>query len=302
MTTIAGPLTAPRPRGAGGWARVADYASLARPRILPLVLLTAPPALGLGREWPDPVTAGAALAGTALVAAGAAALNAWYERDLDARMSRTRDRALAAGRLDARRALAFGLALVGLGLASLWSCSALGAALGLAAVLHYVVVYTAWLKPRSPTAVVVGAATGASAPLIAAAAAHGTVPAWSLVLFAIVFLWQPPHFWAIALYRRDEYAAAGFPLLPSEAGAHATRRRMLGYAAALVPVTLLPCLAAEVGLAYGATAIGAGALFLGSIARAVRDRCDASDRRVFRVSLVYLALVFAALNADLALG
>jgi protoheme IX farnesyltransferase len=258
-------------------------------------------AMGDG-AWPDPVAFLHALAGTALVGAGCGALNAWYERERDAWMARTRDRPLPAGRLSPQRALAFGLAISGLGL---WTLALAGGwlptAIGLAALLHYLLVYTVWLKPRSPNAVVVGGVAGAIAPVIADAAVHQSVGLWGLVLFAIVFVWQPPHFWAIALYRKEEYAAAGFPMMPSVVGERGTRRRMLGWAIALIPVTLLPWLGGALGPVYACIALAGGAAFVAAIVSAIRVATRAADRRVFTVSLFYLAALLAAMLVELAL-
>ena len=276
-----------------------DYVELTRPKILLLVLLTVPPALALGSGWPDPITVVGVLFGTTLVAAGCGALNAWYERDRDARMIRTRDRPLPTGRLSPPRALAFGLAVSAAGLLALLAVGGpLPALIGALALVHYVVVYTAWLKPRSPQAVVVGGFSGAIAPLIADAARDGRIGFWGLALFAIIFVWQPPHFWAIALYRSREYAAAGFPTLPAVSGDRATRRQMLGWALALVPVTLIPWLLGGLGSLYAGVALVGGAAFVGSILRAMRHANDAADRRVFVVSIAYLAILFTAILAE----
>ena len=277
------------------------YLSLTRPRVLPLVLLTAPPAMMLEGAWPGPGTAAAILLATALLAGGASVLNAWYERDPDARMERTRDRALPARRVSPAGALVFGLLLSALGLVVAGAAGGrLPFAIGLAALLHYLLVYTVWLKPRTPLAVIVGGVTGAIAPLIAGAAATGEVGLWSLGLFAIVFVWQPPHFWAIALYRRDDSARGGFPMLPAAIGAPATRRRQLAWALALIPVTLIPWLSAPLGGAYLATALAGGAFFCLSITRAMRLDSDPADRAVFSASLLYLTALFAVMTAELA--
>lgn len=289
------------PQSAG---RLGDYVALTRPRVLLLVLLTAPPALALGPGgWPDPALALGVLLATALVGGGCGALNAWYERDRDARMARTSSRPLPAGRLSSARALAFGLAISTLGLLGLLAFGGwLAASIGALALLHYLFVYTAWLKPRSPQAVVVGGVSGAIAPVIADASVDGAVGAWGLLLFAIVFLWQPAHFWAIALYRKEDYRAAGFPMLPLVAGDRATRQQMLGYALVLMPVTLLPWLAGVLGGLYACVALAGGALFVMTLVRSMRARTREADRRVFLVSIAYLATLFAAMLVELAVG
>jgi protoheme IX farnesyltransferase len=291
------------PRLAEALTRVRSYYALTRPGVLSLVLLTGPPALALGSEgWPDAGTLLAVLVGTALIGAGCSALNAWYERDLDARMDRTRDRPLPAGHLTPNQALRFGVLISALGLFMLYRIGGwLPATLGAATLLHYIAVYTVWLKRRSTHHTVVGAAAGASAPLIADAAIDGRLGPWGLVLFAIVFLWQPPHVWAIALFREREYAAACVPMLPATIGAARTRWRMLAFALFLVPVTLLPWLGGVLGPAYAVTAMAAGTFFIVRILQAIRDDSASRDRRVFTASLLYLTVLFAVMLGELVL-
>jgi protoheme IX farnesyltransferase len=280
-----------------------DYAALTRPRVLALVLLTAPPALVLPRDhWPAPALCIGVMLGTALIGAGCGALNAWLEREVDAHMLRTCDRPLPAGRLEPHRALLFGLAISLGGLLCLHAVGGwLPTLIGGATLFHYVVVYTVWLKPRSPQNIVIGGAAGAAAPLIADAAVDGRLGVFGVVLFAIVFLWTPPHFWAIALYRKREYAAAGIPMMPSVVGDGATRWRMLLYALVLIPTSLFPWLLGALSGAYAAMALILGTCFVVSIVRAIRARCNREDRRVFVVSLVYLAGLFAAMLVELPL-
>jgi protoheme IX farnesyltransferase len=279
------------------------YLALTKPRILPMVIVTALPVLLLATGGPPPP--GAALAilfGIVLAAAAANTLNMYVERDRDALMVRTRNRPLPAAQIAPRAALCFGLALAALGTLLLWRVGGpLAAALGVASILFYVFVYTIWLKPRSVYNAVIGGAAGAAAPLIADAAVNGSVGLPGLLLFAIVFFWQPPHVWAIALYRRDDYAAAGIPMLPAVIGAERTRRRMVVYTIGLVIVTLLPGVLGLLGPLYLAAAGVLGAWFLWSGIRLVRERSDAAARGVFRTSLLYLALLYAAMLADLLL-
>jgi len=283
------------------WARAQDYVALTRPRVLSLVLFTAPPAMVLGRDvWPSFGTLLGVLVGAALVGGGCGAINAWWEMDRDRQMLRTQDRPLPTGRLQPAQALTFGLVVSGLGLGSLYLAGGWPPLLiGLLTLAHYIFIYTLWLKPRSPQNIVIGGAAGAASPLIADAAASGEIGVYSLMLFAIVFFWTPPHFWAIALYRKDEYAAAGFPMMPNVVGNEATRRRMLVYAIGLVPVTLLPWFWGGLGPFYAATAVGAGALFIASILRAMRVRDPRQDRKVFAVSIVYLSAIFAEMLLEL---
>ncbi len=300
-------LTDTADRASAGLGRLASLArdciALTRPRVLTLVLLTAPAGLALGHSgWPQAATLLGVLIGTALVGGGCGALNAWYERDRDALMQRTLERPLPAGRLTPHQALGFGLLLSALGLLALLGTGGwLAASIGGLTLVYYLCVYTIWLKPRTAQAIVVGGAAGAIAPVIADAAVHGTIGLWSLLLFAIIFLWQPPHFWAIALYRRHEYAAAGFPVLPNAAGERATRRWMLGYALVLIPVTLLPWLYGVLGSAYAVTALLGGAAFVWRIVQAAQRETDAADRRVCGASVIYLTALFGVMLAELAL-
>jgi protoheme IX farnesyltransferase len=291
-------MSAAQLQASAQWKR---YLALTKPRILPMVLVTALPVLGLATGAPpSPVFALGVLLGIALAAAAANTLNMYVERDRDALMARTRLRPLPAAELAPRSALAFGLVLSVAGTAVLFAVGGpLAGALGVASILFYVFVYTIWLKPRSVYNAVIGGAAGAAAPLIADAAVNGSVGLPGLLLFAIVFFWQPPHVWAIALYRRDDYAAAGIPMLPAVIGEERTRRRMLVYSVGLVVVTLLPGLLGLLGPLYLAAAGALGAWFLWSGVRLVRERSDAAARRVFRSSLVYLALLYAAMLADL---
>jgi protoheme IX farnesyltransferase len=280
------------------WKR---YLALTKPRILPMVIVTALPVLLLAAGGPPPASvAFGILFGIVLVAAAANTLNMYVERDRDALMERTRERPLPAAELAPRAALVFGLVLSVLGTLLLAHVGgAASAALGVASILFYVFVYTIWLKPRSVYNAVIGGAAGAAAPLIADAAVNGSVGLPGLLLFAIVFFWQPPHVWAIALYRRDDYAAAGIPMLPAVVGAEKTRRRMVAYTVGLVLVTLLPSALGLLGPLYGVAAVGLGGWFLWACVRLVRERTDDAARGVFRVSLAYLALLYAAMLIDL---
>jgi protoheme IX farnesyltransferase len=277
------------------------YADLTKPRLLPLVLFTGLPVLGMAASgFPAPGFAALTLLGIALAAASANTLNAYLERAKDALMERTKDRPLPAGRIAPRAALVFGLLL---GLAStglLWGVAGRAAAgLGVASILYYVFVYTVWAKPRSAWSAVIGGAAGAAAPLIADAAANGSVGTAGLALFAIVFFWQPPHVWAIALYRKSDYERAGIPMLPSVIGDEATRWRMLWCTLGLVPVSLAPVALGLLGLPYLAVALGMNAWFIASVLRLVRARTPEAARATFHVSLAYLFSLFVAMNAEL---
>jgi protoheme IX farnesyltransferase len=279
-----------------------DYAALTKPRLLPLVLVTGLPVLGLA-GWPGTASAAWLLVGIALAAAAANVLNCYVERDRDALMERTRARPLPAAKLAPGAALRFG---VGMAVASGALLLAVGgpvaAALGCASILYYVFVYTVWLKPRSAWNAVVGGAAGAAAPLIADAALNGTVTAAGACLFAIVFFWQPPHVWAIALYRKRDYESAGIPMLPSVVGDEAARRHTLLATLGFVPVTLAPVAFGLFGGIYLGAALALDSWFLIDAIRLVRERCDAAARRLFRTSLAILAGLFVAMLVELSLA
>ncbi len=279
------------------------YAALTKPRILLLVIFTGLPVMAMAADgWPGSGFVAVTLLGIALAAGAANTLNCYIERDLDALMERTRDRPLPAERLEPRAALLFGLALAVISTGLLYAVAGgVAAALGVASILFYVFVYTIWLKPRSAWNAVVGGAAGAAAPLIADVAVHGHIGAAGLTLFAIVFIWQPPHVWAIALYRKTDYAAAGVPMLPNVIGDQPTRWRMLLYTLGLVPVTLAPVALGLLGSVYLAVALGMNAWFVWSAVRVLRERSDRAARRMFRVSLIYLFSLFLAMNAELLL-
>jgi len=279
------------------------YLGLTKPRILILVIFTGLPVLWMAAGGaPSPWISAAILGGTALAAAAANTLNCYIERDRDKLMERTRNRPLPAAEVRPLSALLFGLVLAGLATAILYVAGgALAAGLGVASILFYVFVYTVWLKPRSSWNAVVGGAAGAAAPLIADAAVNGHVGPAGWLLFLIIFFWQPPHVWAIALFRKDDYAKAGIPMLPNVIGDEATRWRMLWYTLALVPVTLAPLPLGLLGPVYGAAAVGLGAWFVWHAVRVLRERDDAAARRMFHVSLLYLFALFGAMLIDLAL-
>jgi protoheme IX farnesyltransferase len=279
------------------------YLALTKPRILPLVLFTGLPVMSMAAGgWPEPGFACATLLGIALAAAAANALNCYIERDIDARMERTRNRPLPSRQIRARSALVFGLILALLATGLLYAAAgATAAALGVASILFYVFVYTVWLKPRSPLNAVIGGAAGAAAPLIADAAVSGSVGAAGWLLFAIIFFWQPPHVWAIALFRKADYARAGIPMLPNVVGDQPTRWHMLWCTLALVPATLAPVSLELLGAPYLVAALGLNAWFVWHVVRVLRERSEAAARRAFRVSLIYLFALFLAMLVDRAL-
>jgi protoheme IX farnesyltransferase len=252
--------------------------------------------------WPEPGFMALTLLGIAMAAGAANTFNCYIERDLDALMERTAQRPLPAQAISPPAALAFGLTLSVLSTALLQAIAGpVAAALGVASILFYVFVYTVWLKPRSSWNAVIGGAAGAAAPLIADAAVNGTVGTAGWLLFAIIFFWQPPHVWAIALFRKEDYARAGIPMLPNVIGDEPTRRRMLLYALALVPFTLAPTPLGLLGNFYLACAVALDAWFLWHVVRVMRERTDEAARRTFHVSLAYLFALFLAMLVDCAL-
>jgi protoheme IX farnesyltransferase len=281
---------------------VRNYVDLTKPRLLPMVLFTGLPVMGMAAGgWPPFGFVVATLLGIALAASSANTLNAYIERDLDALMERTRERPLPAGRIAPGAALGFGLALGVGSTVLLYRLAGLPAAgVCVASILFYVFVYTIWLKPRSAWNAVIGGAAGAAAPLIADVAVNGSIGPAGLLLFGVVFFWQPPHVWAIALYRKADYEAAAIPMLPSVIGDHATRWRMLWYTIGLVPVTLAPVALGLLGWVYGTVALAMNVWFVWAAVRVLREQDDASAQAMFRVSLGYLFALFLAMLADLA--
>ncbi|MBJ20157.1 MAG: protoheme IX farnesyltransferase [bacterium] len=278
-----------------------NYLDLTKPRLLPMVLFTGLPVLGMAAGgWPNATFSVLVMTGIALAAASANTLNAYIEREQDALMERTKTRPLPAGLIEPRSALLFGLALGVISTLLLYGVSGAAAALvGLASILFYVFVYTLWLKPRSIWNAVIGGAAGAAAPLIADAAVNGSVGIAGWTLFAIVFFWQPPHVWAIALYRKDDYRAAGIPMPPEVIGDEATRKRVVWYTAGLLPVTVAPYFLGLAGPIYFVVAAGMGVWFLYRAWRLFEERTEEAAQGVFRVSLVFLSAVFLALLVDL---
>jgi heme o synthase len=281
-------------------AGVGDYIELMKPRVMSLVVFTALVGLVLAPVPMHPVMAFTALLCIAVGAGAAGALNMWYDADIDARMVRTAARPIPAGRLARGEALAFGLTLAGFSVVVLGLLVNVFAALLLAVTIgFYVGIYTVWLKRLTPQNIVIGGAAGALPPVIGWAAATGGVAIEPMVLFLIVFLWTPPHFWALSLYRADDYARAGVPMLPVVAGATETRRQILRYTLVLAPVGVAPWLLGYAGAVYGTTAVLAGGAM---VALAIRVRGEArghtAGKQMFGFSILYLFLLFAMLLVD----
>jgi protoheme IX farnesyltransferase len=282
-------------------SRTGDFVALMKPRVMALAVFTALVAFMVAPGKLDPLCATLAMLAIAAGAGAAGMLNMWRDADIDALMSRTAGRPIPSGRIAPVEALGSGLMLAGGAVAVLaMVANALAAGLLAFTIFFYVVVYTAWLKRRTPQNIVIGGAAGALPPVIGWTAATGGVGLEPAALFLIIFLWTPPHFWALALNRADEYARAGVPMLPVVAGRAATTQQILIYALLLVPTSLLPCALGFAGPLYGAIAVVTGTVF---ILRALRlKRSRETDRgathRLFMFSISYLFLLFAALLAD----
>jgi heme o synthase len=292
---LAAAVRLPAPPAAG----VADYVEILKPRVMSLVVFTGLVGLVLAPGHLHPVLAGVAVLCIAIGAGASGAINMWYERDIDGMMRRTADRPLPAGRMIPGEALGFGAVLgVGsvlmMGLAVNWVAAELLAL----TIGFYVFIYTIWLKRRTPQNIVIGGAAGAFPPMIGWAAVTGDVGWGAIALFAIIFFWTPPHFWALSLYRAGDYATAGVPMLPVVAGPRETKRQMLLYTLVLWPVSLTPWFLGVSGVLYAALALLLSVVFTGSAIRVWRDESDRSARRMFAFSLLYLFLIFSLLLAD----
>jgi protoheme IX farnesyltransferase len=283
------------------WGTWQDYVTLTKPRIMSLLLITGFCGMIAGaRGWPGTGTAVAAMAGLALACGGASALNHVLDRDIDPLMGdRTKQRPVASGRVAPSRALEFGLALSALSFVLLaTTVNVLTAVLALIGNLFYVLVYTRWLKRTTPQNIVIGGAAGAVPPLVGWAAGTGHVGVAAWLLFAIVFVWTPPHFWALALLIKDNYANAKVPMLPVVRGERETARQIVLYSFVLVAVTLTPWAWGSAGLAYVAAALALGGAFVWLAERLRRDLTPRRAALLFHYSLLYLALLFVALALD----
>ncbi|WP_260928019.1 heme o synthase [Novosphingobium sp. 9] len=284
-----------------------DLLALTKPKVISLVVFTAICGLIAAPVRIDPVLGFTAILCIALGAGGAAALNQWWEADLDAGMRRTANRPLPQGRLQRSTARDFGIGICAasvllMGLAIGW----LAAAILLVSIFYYSVIYTIWLKPRTPQNIVIGGGAGAFPPLIGWIAATGHITPMPLVLFAIIFFWTPPHFWALALFVKSDYAKVGIPMMPVVAGEKATRRHIMGYAVLLLPLSMVPWFLPHeaTGPVYGLSAMVLSLVFLAlSLRVGLRTRQGEGDRMVpekqlFAYSVIYLFLIFAALVLD----
>jgi protoheme IX farnesyltransferase len=302
MKTTAFPVL-PLQSPAWSWltTRVEDFIALMKPRVMVLAVFTGAVGLFIAPGDVDPLLGAVSVIAIAAGAAAAGVLNMWYDADIDAVMTRTARRPIPAGKVSRAEALVFGLALACIAVAVLALAINVAAAALLAfAIFFYIAIYTIWLKRRTPQNIVIGGAAGALPPVIGWAAATGTIGLEPLILFLIIFLWTPPHFWALSLTRTDDYARAGVPMLPVVGGSAKTVRQILTYSALLVPASVLPCVLGFAGAIYGATVVVSGTVFIALATRLSRSR--GADRRaahrLFVFSISYLFLLFAALLAD----
>lgn len=281
-----------------------DFFALTKPRVMSLVIFTAICGMLAAPGSIHPVLGFTAILAIAMGAGGSAVLNQWWEADIDAGMQRTANRPLPAGRMRRDDARDFGVFLSSvslflMGVAIGW----LAAALLAAAIVYYAVVYTMWLKPRTPQNIVIGGGSGAFPPLIGWIAVTGEITAMPLLLFAIIFMWTPPHFWALALFMKSDYAKVGIPMMPVVAGERSTRRQILIYTVLLAPVAVAPWLISGTSWVYGSVAVALSLLFFAlavPVGMRVRTDDDAMqpEKTLFKFSIFYLFLLFAALVVD----
>ena len=277
---------------------LSDYAELTKPKVQSLLLLTTVATMYVAGD-PSVALVLATCLGGYLSAGGAGAVNHWFDRDIDAQMARTATRPIPAGRISPRAALTFGIVLAALSFAWLTATvNVLSAALAFSGFLGYVFVYTVWLKRRTPQNIVIGGAAGAVPPLVGWAAVTGTVDPAALYLFAIVFYWTPPHFWALSLLMKSEYERVGVPMMPVVHGEDETRRQILLYTGLLFILTLLPVVFGFFGAIYGVAAVGLSAAFITLAARLQRIADRRAALRTYLFSLGYLALLFCAMVLD----
>jgi protoheme IX farnesyltransferase len=283
---------------------LADLITLTKPRIISLLLVTTvAPMFITPAGLPSLSLVLWVVLGGYLMAGGANAINMWFDRDIDTKMSRTRLRPIPAGRISAAAGLGFGIGLGLLAFAVFWyKVNPLSAWLALAGLLFYVFIYTIWLKRSSPQNIVIGGAAGAFPPLVGWVAMTGRLDLAAIYLFAIVFYWTPPHFWALALIKQGEYAKAGVPMLPVVRGERRTKFEMLAYTVILLPLTLMPAFFGALGLFYAVTAALLGSRLLWYCIRLLQERGTSPLAwRMYRYSLLYLALLFVAMGVDRAL-
>ncbi|NQV46701.1 MAG: protoheme IX farnesyltransferase [Rhodospirillaceae bacterium] len=279
--------------------RILDYALLLKPRVMSLVVFTAWTGQMMAPGSIDPLTSAIAVLCIAVAAGASGAINMWYDRDIDVIMTRTQKRPLPDGRLDPLEALGFGTFLACASVAGMGLFVNVAAAGWLMlTILYYVFIYTVWLKRRTPQNIVIGGAAGAFPPMIGWVSVTGGADWNSVILFLIIFLWTPPHTWALALYRTGDYEAAGVPMMPVVVGPQKTKIQMLIYTLALVPVTLMPVMVGMSGRVYGIAALALGIAFLRHCIIVLRSDDDKDARKMFFFSIFYLFLIFVFLLID----
>lgn len=280
-------------------ATVGEFFQLMKPRVMSLVIFTGFAGMFLAPGQMHPILAAVALFAIAAGAGASGAINQWYDRDIDAVMSRTRNRPIPAGRVVPAEALALGIVISFLSvlLLSLTSNLLAGGLLAFT-IFFYAVIYTVWLKRSTAQNIVIGGAAGALPPMVGWAAVTGSISIESIALFALIFVWTPPHFWALALVKNDDYKQAGVPMLPVVAGAAETRKQILIYALILAPTGLAPYALSMTTLLYPAIAAVMGIVFVGLAVSLYRKPSDAAAWKLFKFSIFYLFILFAALIAD----
>ena len=281
------------------WTACLDFVSLLKPRVMSLVVFTGFVGLYLAPGDGNLILQTIAVLCIAIGAGASGAINMWYDRDIDAVMSRTKTRAIPSGKITAEAALTFGILLAGgsvmvMGLAVNW----VAATLLMVTIMFYVFVYTIWLKRRTPQNIVIGGAAGAFPPMIGWAAATGTVSVESITLFTIIFIWTPPHFWALSLYRSDDYKAAGVPMMPLVHGRYETKKQILLYSIVLCPLGIVPFWLGTLGAVYGATSALLGVLFIGAAWRVMGNDSEKNCKQLFGFSIFYLFFLFFAMIVD----
>jgi protoheme IX farnesyltransferase len=282
-----------------GGSDVRDFLALLKPRVMSLVVFSGIAGIVLAPGTLHPVLAFTAILCIAIGSGASGAINMWFDRDIDSIMRRTKNRPLPSGRLTPGDALGFGVTLgVGSVIVMGLAVNVVAAALLALAILFYVFVYTVWLKRRTSQNIVIGGAAGAFPPMIGWAAVTGDVSLASLMLFAIIFMWTPPHFWALALYRSEDYAEAGVPMLPVVAGQRETKRQIMLYTLLLAPLSLAPYFMGLCGLVYAASAGVLGALFILSAIRVMRSEAEKPAKQMFAYSILYLFLLFTLMMVD----
>ena len=281
------------------WTACLDFVSLLKPRVMSLVVFTGFVGLYLAPGDGNLILQTIAVLCIAIGAGASGAINMLYDRDIDAVMSRTKTRAIPSGKITAEAALTFGILLAGgsvmvMGLAVNW----VAATLLMVTIMFYVFVYTVWLKRRTPQNIVIGGAAGAFPPMIGWAAATGTVSVESITLFTIIFIWTPPHFWALSLYRSDDYKAAGVPMMPLVHGRYETKKQILLYSIVLCPLAIVPFWLGTLGAVYGATSALLGVLFIGAAWRVMKNDSEKNCKQLFGFSIFYLFFLFFAMIVD----